>query len=478
MSVASSPEMPKQRKKDLATANHLNDSSSPPLLRTGRGSKVSRLVSPAHPVPSGKSNTKSRPSGKSKTKSRRSKFLASKMFEHQCLEDGRSDATDNSSDDGEDSDLSCVSHGQNHSNAERHQYLEGLGSQSLMPPPMNQARFVEEDRVPLAMMIERRLLEQRVQRREAKEQAIAAAAAAQLASEQVIVAPQCLNTMPGAAAAEQPLSHVRDDLRIADPRGSPSHVPEPTSNVGSVLNAAADAPDADDHEVVNVSSTSPPRNPFFGVARTSNVNSLVTFSALRIGGSVARSPANPTSLRPTGSRLKLKKKCAISSDSAMAADVAPLLADLNFDSLPLELQSTAAFNAVVEMPALPCARTPLKVSSPLRLDSSPIPMHSKPTASPLPFTADDSPVSRLEAFRTIMASRPQGTYGFNTWTQMDRVHQTSRETQTSPLPQVQPAQSQTSLVPTHYQVNSTLTLQDLRNELAVASLALVRAFGF
>lgn len=225
------------------------------------------------------------------------------------------------------------------------------------------------------------------------------------------------------------------------------------------------------HEIVHVRSTSPPRHPYFFGSRQSNLNpSVITFSSLRIGGSAAprqQSLAVTRSLCPEGSRMKLKKKITESSHSAAAGNLPQLLTkDLEAKPSTLALHSSPTNQ-----------RSPLKVSSPLRPHSSPTPIQSKPTASPLPFAADDSPVSRLEAFRTIMAQRP-GTYGFNTWTQMDRVHQTSRETQTSPLPQVQPAQSQTSLVPTHYQVNSTLTLQDLRNELAVASLALVRAFGF
>jgi hypothetical protein len=138
--------------------------------------------------------------------------------------------------------------------------------------------------------------------------------------------------------------------------------------------------------------------------------------------------------------------------------------------------NTASFNAVIEASAVSSARSALKF--PLN-EPSPL-KPSKPTASPLAFDADDSPVSRLETFRALMVSRP-GTYGFITGTQTDRMHVESRETQTSPTPQIRMASShetQTSPSPHYPQVHQTLTVQDLRNELAIASLALVKAFGF
>jgi hypothetical protein len=242
--------------------------------------------------------------------------------------------------------------------------------------------------------------------------------------------------------------------------------------------------------------------------------------------------------------MKLKRNLANSSNSSVAVDDATLVEDLEFRSFPIALQISASFDAPVELPNTPtslCARFPLEVPSPSKpvLSPTPNPLQtkstaspqpvaattkiaqappfvplstasfnavigasavssatsalksllnepsplkpSKPTASPMAFDADDSPVSRLETFRALMVSRP-GTYGFVTGTQTDRMHVASRETQTSPPPQIRMASSshetQTSPSPPYSQVHQTLTVQDLRNELATASLALVRAFGF
>jgi len=266
------------------------------------------------------------------------------------------------------------------------------------------------------------------------------------------------------------------------------------------------------HEVINVPSKSPARHP----ARTSNEStsivtfstlqkstSIVTFSSLQKGGSVVRSPPIPSSRCPMMSRMKLKKNhLAISSNSSVAVDDATLVEDLECMSFPVALQSTASFDAPVELLKTPtslCARSPLKVPSPSKpvLSPTPNPLQTKSTASPQPFKAvvnkaavglpalfcaksclelpiqlttdsppiqDDSPVSRLQTFRELMKSRP-GTYGFVTSTQTDGVHVESRGTQTSPPPP-------------YPQVQQTLTVEDLRNELAIASLALVKAFGF
>ena len=253
------------------------------------------------------------------------------------------------------------------------------------------------------------------------------------------------------------------------------------------------------HEVINVPSKSPARHP----ARTSNEStSIVTFSTLQKGGSVVRSPPIPSSRCPLMSRMKLKRNPAISSNSSAAVDDATLVEDLECMSFPVALQSTASFDAPVALPKTPtslCARSPLKVPSPSKpvLSPTPIPLQTKSTASPQPFKAavnkaavgfpalfcvksclelpiplkidsppiqDDSPVSRLQTFRELMKSRP-GTYGFITSTQTDGVHVESRGTQTSPPPP-------------YPQVHQTLTVEDLRNELAIASLALVKAFGF
>jgi phage-related protein len=58
-----------------------------------------------------------------------------------------------------------------------------------------------------------------------------------------------------------------------------------------------------------------------------------------------------------------------------------------------------------------------------------------------------------------MAANP-GFYGFSTGTQIDRVQQHSRETQTSPMR------------------TSGLAVEDLRDELGKANRALLMAFGF
>jgi hypothetical protein len=163
--------------------------------------------------------------------------------------------------------------------------------------------------------------------------------------------------------------------------------------------------------------------------------------------------------------------------SKSTASPQPVAATTNKDQAPPFVRlSTASFNAVIEVSAVSSVRSALK--SPLN-EPSPL-KPSKPAASPLAFDADDSPVSRLETFRALMISRP-GTYGFITGTQTDRMHAESRETQTSPPPKIQMAHSretQTSPTPPYPQVHQNRTVQDLRNELAIASLALVKAFGF
>ena len=275
--------------------------------------------------------------------------------------------------------------------------------------------------------------------------------------------------------------------------------------------ANADELPSSHHEVINVPSKSPARHP----ARTSNEStsivtfstlqkstSIVTFSTLQKGGSVVRSPPIPSSRCPLMSRMKLKRNPAISSNSSAAVDDATLVEDLECMSFPVALQNTASFDAPVELAKTPsslCARFPLKEPSPSKpvLSPTPNPLQTKSTASPQSFKAalnkaavelpvllcvkscpelpiplktdsppiqDDSPVSRLLNFRELMNSRP-GTYGFITSTQTDGVHVESRGTQTSPPPPCP-------------QVHQTLTVEDLRNELAIASLALVKAFGF
>jgi hypothetical protein len=101
----------------------------------------------------------------------------------------------------------------------------------------------------------------------------------------------------------------------------------------------------------------------------------------------------------------------------------------------------------------------------LNLDSSPPVQESRKIfclSQELELLAvDNSPVSKLEAFRALMASKP-GFYRFSTGTQMDQVQQHSRETQTSPVRGLQHG----------------ITLEDLRSELGNANRSLLIAFGF
>ncbi len=87
-------------------------------------------------------------------KSRRQLYLKNPLFDHQAKETnsaGVSQSSDpNSSDDDNESDLSYISHGQDHENAERHVYLEALSSQTNFPTPICNQRSSSEGRVPLA----------------------------------------------------------------------------------------------------------------------------------------------------------------------------------------------------------------------------------------------------------------------------------------------------------------------------------------
>ena len=76
--------------------------------------------------------------------------LRSISMQLQCTEDrkGKSIAgSANSSDDGDESDDSCVSHNLDHSNAERHIYLESLASQNGFPTPIHERRFKDSGRM-------------------------------------------------------------------------------------------------------------------------------------------------------------------------------------------------------------------------------------------------------------------------------------------------------------------------------------------
>jgi hypothetical protein len=93
--------------------------------------------------------TESPPAGAAvgpKVKSRRHQMLKSRFLDLQCKEDkgGESVAgSDNSSDDNDEANLSNVSENCDHSNAERHVYLESLASQNKFPTPIRHRRFKE-----------------------------------------------------------------------------------------------------------------------------------------------------------------------------------------------------------------------------------------------------------------------------------------------------------------------------------------------
>ena len=78
-------------------------------------------------------------------KSRRQLYLQNPFLDLQAKEaDSAGDSKSgesNSSDDQNESDLSCISHGQDHENAERHVYLS---SQTNLHTPIHQKRASEE----------------------------------------------------------------------------------------------------------------------------------------------------------------------------------------------------------------------------------------------------------------------------------------------------------------------------------------------
>ena len=122
------------------------EDSTPPLPKKGRGRvrmqvlhSPSALISPVAVAPK---------------KSRRQLYLKNPLFDHQAKETnsaGVSQSSDpNSSDDENESDLSFISHGLDHENAERHVYLEAQSSQTNFPTPIRNQRSSHEGRVPLA----------------------------------------------------------------------------------------------------------------------------------------------------------------------------------------------------------------------------------------------------------------------------------------------------------------------------------------
>ena len=83
-------------------------------------------------------------------KSRRQLYLKHPLLDLQAKESGDSKSASNSSDDDNESDLSCISQGQNHPNAEHHVYLDALGSQTTFHTPLHHMRASIEERVPVA----------------------------------------------------------------------------------------------------------------------------------------------------------------------------------------------------------------------------------------------------------------------------------------------------------------------------------------
>ena len=479
MGEFSSPEVPQQRKKTLLPASALPDSSSP---APARKFKIKRIVSPAV---------------RRKSKTKRSAFVKSKLFDHQCREAGKSDGSaSNSSDDGDKSDISCVSPGQDHPNAEKFEYLQGMGSQSNMPPPLQATRFIEEDRSPLADRIEKRILAQKAERRALREAELVkvrlAASARKATLPQAAVADVPAppdTTLPDASVAGIPAPPVKNL-----PKAAVADVPAPP--VTSLPEAAvADVPApplSAVHEVVHVSSKSPLRHPFFGslTKRPGGLsgfqgvssNSVITFSAVRVVEAVlpqGRSPSMTSSMQPEHTRhprLKLKASLDPSKHHPSAAACPP--SHLAFPppkpkeaptvtepKTPSKTPSKLILDDEMNSPSRSVKSSAAKSSplSRLNLDSSPVQYNSKRIiclSQELALLAvDDSPVSRSEAFRALMAANP-GFYGFSTGTQIDRVQQHSRETQTSPMR------------------TSGLTVEDLRDELGKANRALLMAFGF
>jgi len=216
------------------------------------------------------------------------------------------------------------------------------------------------------------------------------------------------------------------------------------------------------HEVVDVSSKSPLRHPFFGslTGRGSGVkgvrsNSAITFSAVRVADAEftqLRSPPMTSSMQPENPRnprLKLKPSLDPSKRHPSAALCPP-----SHLAYPAPKPKEAP---TVKEPTTP-SKTPSKL---VPVDEM---VHSSKRILCLSqelelLAVDDSPVSKSEALKALMASNP-GFYGFSTGTQMDRVQQHSRETQTSPMR------------------TNGLTVEDLRDELGRANCALLKAFGF
>ena len=242
----SSPELPKQRPKPQLPASALQDSSSP---APARRIKIKRIVSPAVPA-------QSAPAAKGhKKQTKRSAFVKSRFFDHQCVEKGKSDGSEgNSSDDGDQSDLSCVSAGQYHPNAERFEYLEGLGSQSHMPPPLQLTRFMEEARSPLVDRLEKRILAEKAERKARREAELAKVREAALSRKAAV---------HEAASADVPAPPVTTltEAAVTDVPAPPVTYPKATVHEAASADVPAPpvtSPKATVHEAASTDVPAPP----------------------------------------------------------------------------------------------------------------------------------------------------------------------------------------------------------------------------
>ena len=162
--------------------------------------------------------------------SKRSSFLNCKLLDHQAREDkdgvSVSGSDDNSSDGSDKSDLSCVSQGINHSNADKHHYIESLGTQQSetgYPTPVNKQRLSDDlwnGRELLTDVIEGRLQAQRLARAQEKQTDPAAYAARKA----------------NLAAAKAAREAARNARKLAAPKSPPAGIPSrPVKQLSQVV---------------------------------------------------------------------------------------------------------------------------------------------------------------------------------------------------------------------------------------------------
>jgi hypothetical protein len=166
--------------------------------------------------------------------SKRSSFLNCKLLDHQAREDkdgvSVSGSDDNSSDGSDKSDLSCVSQGINHSNADKHHYIESLGTQQSetgYPTPVNKQRLSDDlwnGRELLTDVIEGRLQAQRLARAQEKQTDPAAYAARKA----------------NLAAAKAAREAARNARKLAAPKSPPAGIPSrPVKQLSQVAGIAS-----------------------------------------------------------------------------------------------------------------------------------------------------------------------------------------------------------------------------------------------